>query len=165
MNWIETDEPKSSLTCKNLSKTLCRHNVRYKRQKLEVTRKTKYQVFKADSTENRMGTFLLASFNLALNLTTMVLLILFCLFNLWFFNKSLLISSLHFNFFPLNTSHFSIQVINSTFKDVIYSSAIVCITCASFKSVCREEINWAWGFRLVWSFESLFNFIRASSVR
>ena len=165
MNWTKNDEPKTSLTGKNLSKTLYRHNVRYKRQKSEVTGKTNYQVFKADSTENRMGTLLLASFNLALNLIAMVLLILFCLFNLWFFNKSILISSLHFNFFPFNTSHFSIQVINLAFKDVISSRAIVCITCASFKSVCREEIKWAWGFGSVWSFDSLFKFIWASSVK
>ena len=125
MNWTETDKPKTSLTCKNLSKTLCRHNV--KRQNLEVTGKTKYQVFKADSTENRMGTLILASFNLALNLTAMVMLILFYLFNLWFFHKSLLIISLHFNFFPLNTSHFSTQVINSAFKALISSRAIVWI--------------------------------------
>ena len=123
----KSDKTKTLLTCNGLFKILCRHNVRYKRQNLEVTGETKYQVFKADLTENQIGTLLLASFDLALNLTALVLLILLCFFN----------------FFPLSTSHFSIQVINSDFKPLISSMAIVCITCASFKSVCREEINWA----------------------
>ena len=138
MNWTETNEPKTSLTCKNLSKTLCRHNVRYKRQKFRSDQKTKYQVFKDDSTKNQMGTLLLASFNLALNLIAMVLLILFCFFNFLFLNKSLFIILLHSNFFPLNTSHLSTQVINSAFKALISSRANVWITYASFRSVCRE---------------------------
>ena len=119
--------------------------------------KTKCQIFRVDSTESRISMLLLASSSLALNLKTLILAILFGFFNLRFFYRILLTCSLHFSLFSVNKVHFSIQEIKLVFRPVISSISNVLITWASFKSVSRNEMTQAYGFRSISSFNSPFD--------